>query len=139
MARIRISTLVADVDALATHLQSRLGEVPHLAGLHTELTTWLGEARSLESQREVHTGRLRKVNRARFLIESRGADLRTRAADGLRMHFGGKDPELLEFGVRPRGGGGSRRRAASPAQAPAPVTPAPQPAPAPAGEPGGNQ
>ncbi len=136
MARKRISTLVADVDAIATHLKTRLGEVTHLTGLQTELEGWLAEARDLESQREVHTGRLRQIDAVRRSTEARGVELRARAVDNLRGHFGGRAKVLLEFGIRPRSSGGGRRKPATPEQTTTPVTLAPESSPAPPGEAG---
>ena len=125
MARLRISALVADVDALSTRLGNQLGEVPHLADLHAELAAWLAEARSLESQLEVQTGFLRQTNEQRRLTESRGVTLRGRVVHGLRSHFGSRSKVLHEFAVRPLNGGGGRRKPAKPDQPAPEATPPP--------------
>jgi len=104
MARIGISTLIGDIDAVAINLKGRLGEEPLqiLAVFQTELEAWLTEARELERQQELATGRSRQTTEQRRFIHRRGVELRTRAAGHLRGVFGPKAKDLHDFGLRPR-------------------------------------
>ena len=104
MARIGISTLIGDIDAVAINLKGRLGEEPLqiLAVFQTELEAWLTEARELERQQELATGRIRQTTEQRRVIHRRGVELRTRAAGHLRGVFGPKAKDLHDFGLRPR-------------------------------------
>lgn len=104
MARIGISTLIGDIDAIAINLKGRLGEEPLqiLTGFQAELEVWLGEARELERQQELATGRIRQTTEQRRLTQRRGVELRSRAAGHLRGVFGPKATDLHEFGLRPR-------------------------------------
>jgi hypothetical protein len=130
MPRQTFAELIVEIDTMSTNLRSRLGELPLLTPLQTDLEAWLAEARSLESQQEVYTARLRETNEKRRLAETRGIELRGRAANGLRSHFGLKSKSLHEFGVRPRRNPRPAAKAGQPAPQPEPVKAA---APAPSG------
>ena len=122
MPKQTFPALIGDIDTLAANLKGRLEEIPHLTPLQAELDAWLAEVRGLESQQEIFTARLRETNEKRLLAKNRGVELRGRAADGLRSHYGKKNKALHEFGVRPR------RNLRSPART---QQPEPQPAPQP--------
>jgi hypothetical protein len=111
--------LIGDLDVLNTNLKARLGEVPHLGGLQATLEAWVIEARSLESQQEVFTARLREVNEQRRAAAARGTALRSQVRDALSGHYGPKSQTMREFGFLPRG----RRPAASREAPPAPPGP----------------
>ncbi|HEX5760988.1 MAG TPA: hypothetical protein VF121_17505 [Thermoanaerobaculia bacterium] len=96
-----LPVLIGDLDILATNLKGRLAELQHLAPLQAELEAWLTEVRGLESQQDQFIARLRETNEKRRLAESRGVDLRSRLAHGLRSHFGVKNKALHEFGIKP--------------------------------------
>ncbi len=130
MARIGISTLIGDIDAVAVNLKGRLGEEPLqiLTGFQAELEEWLTEARELERQQELATGRIRQTAERRRVVHQRGVELRTRAAGHLRGIFGPKAKALHDFGFRPR----RDPRPAKP-EPPAPEE-TPQPTPAPPAE-----
>ena len=115
-----LPVLIGELDTLATNLKGRLDEVQHLAPLQAELEAWLAEVRSLESQQEVYTARLRETNEKRRRAETRGVDLRSRLAHGLRSHFGTKNKALHEFGIKPLV---PPVRAVQKAQPAAPITP----------------
>jgi hypothetical protein len=135
MARIEISTLIGDLDAIANNLKGRLGEeqLQILTGFQAELEAWLVEARELERQQELATGHLRQTTERRQLTQRRGVELRSRAAGHLRGVFGPKAKQLHEFGLRPR----RDPRPVKKARQPAPPGPTPQPtSPESPGEPG---
>ena len=127
MARIGISTLIGDIDAVAVNLKGRLGEEPLqiLTGFQAELKAWLAEARELERQQELATGRIRQTTEQRRVVHQRGVELRTRAAGHLRGVFGPKAKDLHDFGFRPR----RDPRPAKPEQPAPEETPQPTPAP----------
>jgi hypothetical protein len=109
--------LIGDLDIVSTNLKGRLHEVPHLAGMQATLESWVIEARSLESQQEVFTARLREINEQRRAVEARGVALNSQTRDALSGHYGPKSQTMREFGYLPRG----RKPAASketPKQAP---------------------
>jgi len=89
---------------LNDNLKSRLLEVPHVAPFLTELEAQIEEAKRLEAEQEVHKARLRLTNQKRNAVGLRGQELKVRIAEALRSHFGNKSNELLQFGVKPRGG-----------------------------------
>lgn len=119
MPRQTYSQLIVEIDALSTNLRSNLDEVPLLSTVQTELDAWLAEARGLTSQQDVFTARLRETSEKRRLSEAKGIELRGRAANGLRSHFGIKSQSLREFGLRPR----RNPRPAAKEQPPAPSAP----------------
>ena len=104
MARKGISTMIGEIDAISNNLKDRLGEegLQFLTGLQSELEAWLAEARSLERQQEIDTGRSRQTARRRQQVQRRGVDLRGRVASHLQGHFGKKAQTLQQFGLRPR-------------------------------------
>jgi hypothetical protein len=104
MARVGISTLIGDIDAIANNLKGRLGEPPlqHLVGLQSELEAWLVEARALERQQELDTGQIRRTSERRRKIHGNDVELRGRATTSLQGLFGKKAKDLHDFGLRPR-------------------------------------
>ena len=126
MARIGISTLIGDIDAIAVTLKSRLGEEPLqiLTGFQAELDAWLAEARELERQQEIATGRLRQTTDQRRTVLRQGVELRSRAAGHLRGVFGPKAKALHDFGLRPRRDRRPAKPEPAPEDTPQPTSPA---------------
>jgi hypothetical protein len=109
---------MADWDRLLTSVRNNLASLPDLSGLLGPLDALLNESRELEATKAAARAQLSQgAKRTRALIpEGRAAASRLRAA--LKVHFGGHNEALVQYGVTPL----RARRAPKPAD-PAPPTP----------------
>jgi hypothetical protein len=127
MARVIISTLIGDVDTIASNLKKRLGDEDRqvFAAIESELDAWLAEARDLERQQEIDTGQTRRTTERRQQIRRQGVELRGRAQAMLQGHFGKKAKALHDFGLQPRRDPrpAARSRRPSPEPTPQPTSP----------------
>jgi hypothetical protein len=122
MAGTTFAKVVTDCDLLKTSMEPLLTEMPHLAPEHTELVSFLDDARSLNTRQNELTGQLRQTIRLRQEAEVRGQDLRSRVAAQLRGKLGFKNEQLLKFGVPPRRQRVRRSGEETPSPAPTPST-----------------
>ena len=119
---ITFAKVVTDCDLLKTSLEPLLTELPHLTPEHTELVSFLDDARSLNTRQQELKGQLRQTIRLRQEAEVRGQDLRSRVAAQLRGKLGFKSEQLLKFGVPPRRKRARRSSEETPSTDPTPTT-----------------
>ncbi len=86
------------VDSLTPHLT----DMPALVPDHDALAAFVTQARTLETQQDLHKSGLRDVNKQRMTIAVQAGALRTRLATGLKLTLGSDSEKLLEFRVKPR-------------------------------------
>ncbi len=109
---------MADWDRLLKSIRNAAASLPDLSGLAGPLSALLDEARELEATKAAARAQLSQgAKRTRALIpEGRAAASRLRAA--LKVHFGGHNEDLVQFGITPL----RARRVPKPAD-PVPPTP----------------
>ena len=109
---------MADWDLLLTSVRNNQTDLPDLSGLTGPLNVLLDEARELEATKAAARSQLSQgAKRTRALVpEGRAAASRLRSA--LKVHFGGHNEALVQYGVTPL----RARRVPRPAD-PAPPTP----------------
>jgi hypothetical protein len=108
---------------MSDNLQPYVGELQHLAPLRAELNDVIAEAKRLEAEQETLKAALARTNEQRAQVLARGQELMSRLSRLLRASLGGKNVELLQFGVRPWRGGRPRKRRQPPERAEEPSTP----------------
>jgi hypothetical protein len=112
-------------DRLLKAVRNNQENLPDLSGLAGPLNALLNEARELEADKAEARSLLSKAaKRSRVLIpEGRAAAARLR--DALKVHFGGHNEALVQFGIAPL----RARRAPKPADPEPPSPPIPVPTP----------
>jgi hypothetical protein len=112
-------------DRLLKAVRNNQADLPDLSGLVGPLDALLNEARDLEADKaEARSLLSQAAKRTRVLIpEGRAAAARLR--DALKVHFGGHNEALVQFGVPPL----RTRRASKPADPEPPNPPVPVPTP----------
>ena len=112
-------------DRMLQAVRNNQADLPDLSGLVGPLNVLLDEARQLETDKaEARSLLSRAAKRTRALIpEGRAAAARLR--DALKVHFGGHNEALVQFGVAPL----RTRRAVKPADPEPPNPPVPVPTP----------
>ena len=116
---------MADWDRLLKSVRNALAILPDFSGLLGPLDALLSEARELEASKAAARAQLSQgAKRTRALIpEGRAAASRLRSA--LKVHFGGHNEALVQFGITPL----RARRVAKPADPAPPSPPIPVPTP----------
>lgn len=116
---------MADWDRLLKSVRNNLVILPDFSGLLGPLDVLLEEARELEVSKAAARAQLSKAaKRTRALIpEGRAAASRLRSA--LKVHFGGHNEALVQFGITPL----RARRVSKPADPEPPNPPVPVPTP----------
>ena len=109
---------MADWDRLLKSVRNAVATLPDLSGLAAPLEALLEEGRELEATKAAARAQLSQgAKRTRALVpEGRAAASRLRGA--LKVHFGGHNEMLVQFGITPL----RARRVPQPAD-PAPPTP----------------
>ena len=109
---------MADWDRLLKSVRNAVTSLPDLSGLAGPLEALLDEGRELEATKAAARAQLSQgAKRTRALVpEGRAAASRLRAA--LKVHFGGHNEALVQFGIAPL----RARRVPQPAD---PVPPSP--------------
>jgi hypothetical protein len=112
-------------DRLLMAVRNNQASLPDLSGLVGPLNALLNEARELEADKaEARSLLSQAAKRTRTLMpEGRAAAARLR--DALKVHFGGHNEALVQFGVAPL----RTRRAPKPADPAPPSPPIPVPTP----------
>lgn len=124
---------IARWKVMSAGLKPLLGEMPHLATMHSELENVTLQSEELDARSEALKAESREVNRLREELAKTGDDLRLRLAAALQNVHGFRSEKLLEFGVKPRRTRGKDRKPRARPTTPAPTpTETPQPGTAPA-------
>ena len=110
-------------DVLVSSLEAKLGEMPFLQPLYSELLALLQEIRSVVVDQEAARAAFHDAVEQRQELERRGADLRTRIAAHLKAQLGFRNEQLRQFGLIPLRQG---RRKGEDAELPLPETTAPE-------------
>ena len=112
-------------DRMLKAVRNNQENLPDLSGLVGPLDALLEEAREVEADKAEARSLLSQASkRTRTLIpEGRAAAARLR--DALKVHFGGHNEALVQFGIAPL----RTRRASKPADPPPPSPPVPVPTP----------
>ena len=124
---------LANWKLIATNVEPRLAEMPHLQPLHASLQQAIEEAEAMEAEQETIRGRLRALSKLRHDLSRRGEELRSRVAAHLKGTLGFTSNELIQYGLLPiktEGRARPVRKKKEPAEAPtaSPVeTPQPTP------------
>lgn len=124
---------LANWKLIATKIAPRLGEMPFLQAIHTDLLALIAEAEAMEAEQETIRGGLRTLSAQRTAVTRRGEELRARAAAHLKGSFGFKSNDLVQFGLLPintKGRARPVRKKKEPAEAPTvPPVETPEPTP----------
>ncbi|HEX9990706.1 MAG TPA: hypothetical protein VGE45_19790 [Chloroflexia bacterium] len=126
---------IARWKVMSAGLKPLLGEMPHLAAMHSELEKVTLQSEELDARSEALKAESREVNRTREELAKAGDDLRLRLAAALQNAYGFRSEKLLEFGVPPRRARGKDRKPRARPPAAPPPSPGVTPPPAGAGQP----
>lgn len=99
-------------------LQERLEEIPHLAEAHARLARLIAEAEASQARFEVHRVAWRKAAQETDAIAREADELRSRLSSALHFHFGSRNLQLAEFGLKPHARNGRPRKSARTAPSP---------------------
>jgi hypothetical protein len=116
---------IARWKVMTAGLGPRLGDLPLLTDLHTELVSIILQSEDLDVRHEALKAETREINRVRDDLATRGDELRSRLAATLQTVYGFRSEKLIEFGIQPRRVRGRDRQQRKPRAQPEP-TPAPE-------------